>query len=318
MKQYDRTIIYFILTAIILLFAPFIFSKFIVFVLSVFLINIIYAVATWCIFHQAGQALFAVAAIAGIGGYSTALLGNLIPNTWITMAIVLVISSLMGLVFYILSKRVPGHIQFAILNLAVIFVFRYFIVAFTDYTQGIDGLTVSYFTPQKIFADISHRYWVVLIITLISMIIIQKIMTGRLGRIFTLIGRNRLLASTVGINTDKYLLLAYLIFLPFIGIGGALYSHFIGFISPDAWNPDLSLIIIFCSLIGGTTNIFGPIVGAVLATGIPISFDITAEFRFGIVGILAITIFIFKPEGIVGWIGEIKNRKRKKINISSN
>ncbi|MBA7591800.1 hypothetical protein ES708_33966 [subsurface metagenome] len=61
-------------------------------------------------------------------------------------------------------------------------------------------------------------------------------------------------------------------------------------------------MIIFCTLIGGSTSILGPIVGAILATGIPISFDITAEFRFGIVGIIAILIFIFRPEGITEWI----------------
>ena len=103
-------------------------------------------------------------------------------------------------------------------------------------------------------------------------------------------------------NTQKYIILAYLIFTPLIGLGGILYSHFIGHIAPETWNPDLSLIIIFCTLIGGSSSILGPIVGAIIATGLPISFDITAEFRFGIVGIVAILIFVFKPEGVTEWI----------------
>jgi branched-chain amino acid transport system permease protein len=107
------------------------------------------------------------------------------------------------------------------------------------------------------------------------------------------------------------------LFTPFIGLGGILYSHFIGHISPETWNPDLSLLIIFATLIGGASNILGPIVGSIIATGIPISFDITMEFRFGIVGIVAILIFLFKPQGIVGWIKDIIHQNRKNGVIAS-
>ena len=169
-----------------------------------------------------------------------------------------------------------------------------------------------YFMPEM-----SHRYLIVLFLVAISLLIIHKVMSSRFGMIITLIGRNPELAEAVGINTKKFIMLSYLIFTPFIGLGGVAYSHFIGFISPEAWNADLSLIIVFCSLIGGTANILGPMTGALIATGIPISFDITAEFRFGIVRILAILIFIFKPEGLISLIKELISFFIKKLKAKS-
>jgi branched-chain amino acid transport system permease protein len=270
------------------------------FVVAVLLVNMVWASATWAIFHQAGQALFAAAAIAGTAGYISALLGKFIPSIWITVFVALLASCGVGLFFYVLASRVPGHIQFATLNLALIFVFRYLIIAFTEFTGGIDGLKVKYF-----MLGMSYRYWAVLSLSLISLFAIHKLMSSRFGKIITLIGRNPTLAATLGINTGKYLMLSYLIFVPFIGLGGILYTHFIGWIAPEAWNPDLSLSIIFTSLIGGTMNISGPIVGAIIVTGIPISFDKLAEFRFGIAGILAILVFVFKPIGIAGWLNQL-------------
>lgn len=300
-----HTVMSFILLLTLLALAPFFTNDFILFVISLLLINMLWASATWAIFHQGGQALFAVVIIAGVGGYTTGLLGGIIHNTWITIIIAMAVSCILGMLFYLLATRVIGHIQFAILNLAFIFMFKYIIVAFPNFTYGIDGLKVRYFSPQSLFANIGERYWAILSITAVAIFFIYKIMNSRFGRILTLIGRNLELADTVGVDTKKYIMLAYLIFPPFIGLGGVLYTHFIGFISPELWNAELSLIMVFCTLIGGTNNILGPIVGAVIATGIPILFDITAEFRFGIVGILVILIFIFKPEGVVSWLQEI-------------
>jgi branched-chain amino acid transport system permease protein len=282
------------------------------------MINMLWASATWAIFHQAGQSLFAVAVLAGVGGYTSALLGNAISNTWFTMPIAFLVSCVTGMFFYILASRVLGHIQFAVLNLAFIFVFRYLLIAFTNITNGIDGLKVKYFTPEDVFASIRNRYFVVITVSIIALFAIHKLMSSRFGKILTLIGRNQELSASVGINTDKYLRLAFLVFTPLIGLGGILYAHFIGHISPEAWNADLSLTMVFSTLIGGSVNILGPMLGAIIATGIPISFDVTAEFRFGIAGIVAILIFIFKPEGIVGWIREllIKKAEKKKNTIS--
>ena len=302
-----------ILVAAFLLLTPFLFSDFINYLVASLLINMLFATATWAIFHQAGQALFAIAVIGGISGYVSAMLNETINNTWMTMAIAVAVSCGMGMFFYMVAVRVRGHIQFATLNLAFIFVFRYLLVAFTNVTKGIDGIKVKYFTPENLFSTIPSRYWVVMLITVGSLALIYWIMKSRFGKIITLIGRNTDLAASVGINTQKYLIYSYLIFPPFIGLAGVLYSHFLGFISPDTWNPDLSLIMIFCSLIGGTTLFAGPIVGAIIATGIPLYFDVTAEFRFGIVGILAILIFVFKPEGMAGFLGRLFRSGAPKI-----
>ena len=298
---------------ILLYLAPLYLNDFILFVIAVLFIYMIWSASTWAIFHRAGQTLFAVVVVAAAGGYANALLRSVFQNTWITMVLGLLVSGAVGMFFFLMANRVKGHIQFAVLNLSFIFMLRYLLVAFTSYTGGIDGLKVHYFSPENFFSSISQRYLVVLTLGYICLFIIHYVMKSRFGKIITLIGRNPVLASTVGINNDKYIMIAYLIFTPMIGLGGILYSQFTGHISPEAWNPDLSLIIVFCTLIGGSNNIFGPIIGAIIAVGVPISFEITAEFRFGIVGVMAILIFVFKPEGVSEWFERFYFKKSHNI-----
>jgi branched-chain amino acid transport system permease protein len=290
------------LLLLLLCLAPVYASNFFLFVVVILMINMVWATATWGIFHQAGQALFAVVVIAGVGGYSTALLGKWIPNAWITIPLALVASTIMGIFFYFMATRVRGHIQFAVLNLSFIFIFRYVIVAFTNVTGGIDGIQVRHFYPESFFAPMWRKYFVVLILCSVALLLIHKAMNSRFGKIITLIGRNPQLAATAGINNEKYIFLAYLFFTPMLGLGGILYSHFVGHVAPETWNPDLSLIIVFCTLIGGSSSILGPMIGAILATAIPIYLDLAEEFRFGLVGVLAILIFVFQPEGVTAWL----------------
>ncbi|MBA7591799.1 hypothetical protein ES708_33965 [subsurface metagenome] len=174
-KKINKITILAVLVITLLYFAPLYASNFILFIIAFLLINMLWASSTWAIFHQAGQALFAVVLIAGVSGYSTALLGMVIHNTWITIPLALLVSCGIGMFFYILANRVPGHIQFAVLNLALIFVFRYLLVAFTDITGGIDGIKLKYFTPETFFGSISHRYLVVLTLVVLSLFIIHKL-----------------------------------------------------------------------------------------------------------------------------------------------
>jgi branched-chain amino acid transport system permease protein len=129
------------------------------------------------------------------------------------------------------------------------------------------------------------------------------------GKIIALTAKNERLASTLGIDITKYKRLAYLLFVPFIGLAGFCISYTSGFTSPAYWSVDLSFITILSFWIGGSRTIFGPIVGAALITSIPTLFNVAMEWRVVACGVLALLIRIYLPEGIVG----VFSRKSKAL-----
>ena len=53
-------------------------------------------------------------------------------------------------------------------------------------------------------------------------------------------------------------------------------------------------------MVGGTSNVLGPIVGAVFLTALPEILRFVRDYRDVINGVILILVIIFRPQGIVG------------------
>jgi branched-chain amino acid transport system permease protein len=84
-----------------------------------------------------------------------------------------------------------------------------------------------------------------------------------------------------------------------MGIGGAIYAHMIGFISPPNFTLTISLLIISIVLLGGSDNIIGVLVGAFILVLIPEKLRVITEYRVMLYGLLIVLILIFRPKGLI-------------------
>jgi len=73
----------------------------------------------------------------------------------------------------------------------------------------------------------------------------------------------------MGINTRNMKLLAFGIGASFGGVGGAMFATFQGFVSPEAFSLQESMMIVAMVVFGGVGHIPGVILGAVLLTAFP-------------------------------------------------
>ena len=68
----------------------------------------------------------------------------------------------------------------------------------------------------------------------------------------------------IGINTAKYKLYAFVLSTFFAGLAGAIYTHFLRYISVSVFAADNSFKPLMMSVIGGLGTIEGPIIGSVI------------------------------------------------------
>jgi branched-chain amino acid transport system permease protein len=133
------------------------------------------------------------------------------------------------------------------------------------------------------------------------------------GRTFRAIRGNEELAEAVGIHAMRTKILSFTVSCFFAGVGGVLYASYIGFLSPEVTDYHVSFDALIYVMIGGVGTIVGPIIGTLLIVTLPETLHIAAEFRLLLYGLILIVMIIYLPRGIVGWIKDLKGKRRQEV-----
>ncbi len=277
----------------------------------------IYTIATSgldILFGYTGQISFGHAGFFCIGAYGTVLLthskwgigkwfGVTLPPI-VSIFIVGLIAAAVGALLAIPASKLVFHF---LSMLTIAFNQLIYLVAnnFSWLTNGSVGITsVPAVTILGIsFSTIKSKflyYYLVLFFAVLFLIIKTHIVDSRVGRGLIAIRENRLAANGCGVNVAMYKIMSFAISAFYVGFAGGLYAHMIGFISPDTFVQNTSVIFITMLLFGGSGNLFGPVLGAAIITFIQEASQSLADYRMLIYGIILLLIIQFQPQGIVG------------------
>jgi branched-chain amino acid transport system permease protein len=132
------------------------------------------------------------------------------------------------------------------------------------------------------------------------------------GRVQRAIRENEPATMAAGKNVLRYRLEPFVLGSAIMGAGGALYAHFVGFISPEAFDPLFTTFVVWVMLIaGGSGNNRGALLGAFLIWGVwsgtqfltgYLPVELTARagaLRVLLVGVLLQAILLARPQGIL-------------------
>jgi branched-chain amino acid transport system permease protein len=121
-------------------------------------------------------------------------------------------------------------------------------------------------------------------------------------------------AQAAGINVYAQRVYAFVLSGFLMGLGGGLYAHFIGSISPSAFYFDLTLLTLAMLVVGGMRSLTGAVTGTIVIATIGV---VVGRFQNGLgIGPLVMTlpqgsqglvvaaimmgVIAFRPQGIVG------------------
>jgi branched-chain amino acid transport system permease protein len=255
----------------------------------------------------AGQVSFGNAAFFGIGAYSTAiLLVNFSVNPWLGMLAGCVFSVGLAVVVGYPCFRLRGH-YFAIATIAV---GEIMVVIFTNWDYV--GAAVGIYMPilEESFANFEFHsskipyYYIILCMLLFAIAVSYVIERSRLGYYLRAVKDDPDGARSVGIDIQKYKLIAFSISAVLTSICGTFYGQYVLYIHPSS-TMDLMMSIHLCiiALIGGIGKLFGPVIGAFVF--IPLM-ELTRVYLGSegqgidmiIYSLLVIMIAIWRPQGL--------------------
>jgi len=118
-------------------------------------------------------------------------------------------------------------------------------------------------------ASVTLYYYLFLVLVVLTLTTCHRLQDSRIGRAWMAIRDDEVAAEAMGINTRNMKLLAFGIGASFGGVAGAMFGAFQGFVSPEAFTLQESVIIVAMVVFGGIGHIPGVILGAMLLTALP-------------------------------------------------
>jgi branched-chain amino acid transport system permease protein len=212
------------------------------------------------------------------------------------------VAAALGLVVGALAIRRQG-IYFAMITMALAQMF-YFFALQAPFTGGEDGLQGvprgSLFGILSLGNDLT-LYYVILAIVAASWLFIARIVHSPFGQILKAIRENEPRTISLGYDTDRFKLVAFVLSAALAGLAGALKCIVLGFatLSDVYWGTSGSVILM--SLIGGIGTLSGPVVGAFIITGLEnVLADRVGSWVTVILGIIFVVSVLLFRKGLVG------------------
>ncbi len=118
-------------------------------------------------------------------------------------------------------------------------------------------------------ASVTLYYYLFLALVVLTVTTCHRVQASRIGRAWMAIRDDEMAARAMGIDVRNLKLLAFGIGASFGGVAGAMFSAFQGFVSPEAFSLQESVVIVAMVVFGGIGHIPGVILGALLLTALP-------------------------------------------------
>jgi branched-chain amino acid transport system permease protein len=141
-------------------------------------------------------------------------------------------------------------------------------------------------------------YYLVLVVVSLALAFVWALYRSPFGRAMDAVRESELLAAATGYNPMRIKIIAFSIGCLLAGLGGSLYAHFLLYIAPFSFTFWESVNFLLMSIIGGSTSLAGPILGALLLTPLPELLRAYVMWQQVLYGLTFMVFMRFLPDGV--------------------
>jgi branched-chain amino acid transport system permease protein len=272
------------------------------------------------LFGYTGLLSFGHAMFLGFGAYGAAVMSGVfgIRSFELVLVAVMLGSAIVALPIALLCARYVG-IFFGMLTLAFGMLFYSFLFKFYHLTGGdsgmrvprmnILGLTFERYNKIEFLAGPFYYYCLGLLI--VAGLVMWRIVHSPFGLHLKTIRDNSRKAEYLGVHVHRFRLAAFVISAVFGGVGGAILAFRVGLADPELVYWTHSGQLVFMAVLGGFSNFFGPIIGALTYTLLQDQLQSLTEYWRSMLGVILALIVIGFPGGIAGLAFDLWRRLAK-------
>jgi branched-chain amino acid transport system permease protein len=260
-------------------------------------ISLLMAIAlaqSWALFSAlSGYISLGHVVFYGFGAYLVVITWNVVPLP-LALFLAALVAAVFALIIGLPVLRVRGP-YFAILTFGIAELVKYALIAIEASLGHASRLILGAPDPIVLF-------YILLGLAALATLLAAAVRSSRLGHGLRALREDEGAAETLGVPIARYKLMALVLSAAIPGAVGGVMSLRATYFDPTlVFDPMISFAMITITIIGGSDDLRGPILGAVLLTGLSEwLWDIAPRAYMIILGVLLLVFVRFVPEGLSG------------------
>jgi branched-chain amino acid transport system permease protein len=288
------------------------------FIVSELFVFAIISISLDLLMGRAGQISLGHAGFVALGAYTAAILNA-------RYGIDLLVGSLAGglvaaagsVILGLPAARLRGH-YLGIVTLGFGIAVDQIALTWDSLTGGGQGIHVQ--SPTLLGINVGSpvaMYYVSLGALVIAAILVWNLTRTRLGRAFAAVKDSEVAAGAMGIPVARTKLIAFLCSAFLAGVSGGIYAFLAGYIAPEDFELNSSLLFFAMAIVGGLSSIRGAIGGAVVVDGIKNAAATISGLSLAILGGMIVLVALFFPGGVKALLSPAIKKKRGRISLGT-
>jgi branched-chain amino acid transport system permease protein len=260
-----------------------------------------------------GLASLGQAAYFGVGAYLTAVLATKFHfgmgwDFWLVVVLGILIGAALAALFGLFAIR-AGGVYFLMITLALGQCVWGLAYRWNSLTGGDNGINMS--GRPSFGLDLSNDtafFYLVLAFFAVSMMLMYVLVRSPFGRSLAGVRERELRMQILGYNTWLHKYIAFIIAGGFGGLGGVLWAHTNGHVSPETVVLTTSVDALLMVVLGGAGTLVGATIGTAIVFGLREYLStLVPWWQYVLGGVYVITI-LYLPMGLMGVPARIRQR----------
>lgn len=238
-----------------------------------------------------------------LGAYAVAIGSELGADPVLAVAVGLVAAPIAGWLVVQPAGRLSQD-YWALVTLGVAEAFRLAMHNLPGVAGGADGVLVARLGDTGLA--------VALALALLAVVIALRWRIGQspLGRMLRVLREDPVMMAALGRDPKRLSAVVTAVAWTVAALAGALHAHLLGYVAPSSYGVIETFVVWTALVLGGGGRIIGVIAGTCLvqlasmstrflADWTGIAFDVVANLRLGVVGLILVLVFLWRPQGML-------------------
>ncbi len=262
-------------------------------------INALVAIGLCILMGYAGQISLGQAGFYGIGAYVSAVLSlHFGLPVVVSLIFAMIVGAIAAVILAVPALRLKGHY----LAVATLGFGEIIYIILNEWGPG----GPSGFGDIPHFSLLGHTitsttgyFYLIWCLVAGVMIFSLNLIHSRSGRALRAIHDSELASNAMGLDVVVLKIKVFILSAVYASLAGGLYAHYITFISPSSFSLFYSILVLMMVIVGGITNLWGAVIGAVVITVLPELLRRFEEFDVLVYGLILTLSLMFFRKGLV-------------------